>query len=56
MIGKFFMVWAEGGNIPVVKHKTEKNAVSEAARLSEKFPGIIFYVLESVKMKYLARN
>ena len=50
--GKFWMVWRDGGNIPVKQWSDLCFALQEARRLSEKVPGEIFYVLESVGMKF----
>ena len=50
--GKFWVVWRVGGDIPVRQYGGIGFALQEANRLSEKLPGEIFYVLESVGMKF----
>ena len=56
MNGKFWMVWSEGKNIPVVKHGLLKPTLREAERIANKEPGSIVYVLESVSMKYIPQK
>lgn len=43
---KFYMVYAEGGNAPAVKHEDYSEALNEAQRLSDKLR-VPCYVLES---------
>ena len=50
--GKFWVVWRVDGNIPVKQYAGIGFALQEANRLSTKLPGEIFYVLESVGMKF----
>lgn len=42
----FFMVYAEGGNTPAVKHETLESAEKDADRLSNKL-GVSCYVLQA---------
>ena len=44
----FFMVFAEGGNTPAVKHETLESAEMEADRLSNKL-GVSCYVLQATE-------
>ena len=41
----FFVVWAEGGGSPTVKHDTFERARGEAQRLARQHPGQRFLVL-----------
>ena len=52
MTGKFWTVWRTDGRVPKFKHENLKSARDEAARLSEENPGGLFYVLETVCLKY----
>ena len=45
---KFWMVWSPRGGAPKAKHQTLAIADAEAERLSLRFPGRHFYVLEHV--------
>ena len=45
---KFFVVWAENGGAPTVKHIDRETAYREARRLALANPGIRFIVLEPV--------
>jgi hypothetical protein len=45
---KFWMVWNENNNNPVVKHNTLGQAKGEAEKLATKSPGKKFVVLESL--------
>jgi hypothetical protein len=45
---KFWMVWSPRGGRPTAKHLWLDKAVSEAERLSKKYPGRHFYVMEHV--------
>jgi hypothetical protein len=42
----FFMIYAEQGNSPTVRHATEAAAMKEAERLAGLNPGKVFHVLE----------
>lgn len=44
----FYMVYAEGGNVPVCRHITIESAEAEAQRLAEKL-NTRTYVLASIK-------
>jgi len=50
--GGFWMVWNPLGRAPVVRHKSEQMAQTEAARLARLVPGQTFIVLEA---KYAMR-
>jgi hypothetical protein len=44
----FWLVWRSGGDAPTKRHATLVNAENEARRLTEKHPGVRFFVLELV--------
>lgn len=44
----FWVVWAEGGGNPTVKHGSQETANAEARRLARSNPGIRFVVLQPV--------
>lgn len=46
---KFWMIWNEGNNAPVVKHETLAKAKKEAERLATNNRGKKFVVLESLE-------
>jgi len=48
-----WMVYGEGQSMPRVTHDTKESAITEAGRLAEKHPGIVFYVLAATAA-YLA--
>lgn len=50
--GKFWFVWNEKRDVPARKHGGMDWARKEARRLSDKRPGEIFYILESVGIQY----
>lgn len=43
---RFYLVWAENGGAPTVKHGSFDAALAEAERLARKSPGREFHVLE----------
>lgn len=45
---KFWMVWSPRGKAPSAKHQSYGRADQEATRLSKKFPGRHFYILEMI--------
>jgi len=46
---KFWMITGEG-NAPKVRHYNRKEAVTEAERLAKAYPGVEFFVMETVEM------
>lgn len=46
---KFWMITGDG-NAPKVRHYNRQDAVNEATRLAKNYPGIEFFVMESVEM------
>ena len=44
----YWIVWAEGGGSPTVKHVNFASARAEAQRLARSNPGVTFAVLASV--------
>ena len=47
---RFWMVYGHGQRRPVVRHKTEASALSEAEKLAKANPGVRFYVLQPIIM------
>lgn len=45
----FWVVWAENGGSPTVKHPTRERASEEARRLARANPGVRFVVLQPVQ-------
>lgn len=45
----FWVVWAEGGGSPTVKHHSQDTANAEAKRLARVNPGIRFVVLQPLR-------
>lgn len=53
----FYLVWRSmGGTAPRVKHATYEEAETEAKRLSDREPGVDFYVLASVSKVVTTRT
>jgi hypothetical protein len=46
---EFFMVFAEGGEMPRKRHALYIHATAEAERLAAKMPGQKFYILHAVE-------
>ena len=46
----FYLVWRDGGDAPVHKHKSVIRAENEAERLARQNPGQCFYVLTPTAM------
>ena len=44
----FWVVWADGGGAPTVKHETIERAKAESIRLARANPGQRFIVLQAV--------
>lgn len=53
---KFWMVWSPRGGMPKRKYPIRDMAETEAHRLSEKFPGRHFYLLEHVGFAMVGEN
>ncbi len=52
----FWFIWSPRGSAPKRKHATLAEAVTEAVRLSEFFPGRHFYVLEMIGFAMVGPN
>jgi hypothetical protein len=46
---KFWMITGDG-NAPKVRHFNRKEAVTEAERLARAYPGVEFFIMETVEM------
>ena len=46
---KFWMITGDG-NAPKVRHYNKREAVAESERLAKAYPGVEFFVLETVEM------
>lgn len=48
MNDKYWLVWAENGGTPTIKHQSRSSANTEAERLARKNRGVRFAVVELV--------